>query len=187
MLDEVDEDWLARRYYGGDLPPEAERCLHLAAASYADSATALHHLARAAEAAPGHRLVDLGHYKFHFYKANLDEALAYGERMIGHAMAAIGLNHADWRAVTPASADFAGLEPAPRLFLFALVAIGYLQLRRGRIAEGREALTLVRALDPDDRFGASRLLAVADRRERADEQDDDYEPGREPVREEAGA
>lgn len=175
MLDEVDEDWLARRYYGGDLPPEAERCLHLAAVSYADSATALHHLGQAAKAAPGHRLVDLGHYKFHFYKANLDEALIYGERMIGHAMAAIGLNHADWRTVTPSTADFTGLDAAPRLFLFALVAIGYLQLRRGRMAEGREALTLVRALDPDDRFGASRLLAVADRRELADQQADECE------------
>ncbi len=168
MLDEVDEDWLARRYYGGDLPPEAERCLHLAAANYADSACALRHLADAEAAAPGHRLVDLGHYKFHFYKANLDDALVYGERMLGHAMAAIGLNHSDWRAVTPAAADFSGLEAPPRLFLFALLAIGYLNLRRGRMAEGREALAKVCALDPDDRFGAARLLAVADQRERAD-------------------
>ncbi|MBK1837645.1 hypothetical protein JHL17_09480 [Azospirillum sp. YIM B02556] len=169
MLDEVDEDWLARRYYGGDLPPAAERCLHLAAASYADGPAALAYLAGAAEAAPGHRLVDLGHYKFHFYKANLDQALVYGERMIGHAMAALGVNHADWRAVTPATADFRGLEPAPRLFLFALVAIGYLLLRSGRLESGREALNKVRDLDPDDRFGAARLIAVADRHEHEDE------------------
>lgn len=169
MLDEVDEDWLARRYYGGDLPPEAERCLHLAAASYADSEAALVHLARAAEVAPGHRLVDLGHYKFHFYKANLGPALVYGERMLGHAMAALGVNHTDWRSITPATADFRGLEPAPRLFLFALVAIGYLLLRTGRLDAGREALGKVRDLDPDDRFGAARLIAVADRREHEDE------------------
>ncbi|PWC39094.1 hypothetical protein [Azospirillum sp. TSO35-2] len=175
MLDEVDEDWLARRYYGGDLPPEAERCLHLAAASYADSATALGHLARAAAAAPGHRLVDLGHYKFHFYKANLDEALVYGDRMIGHAMAALGVNHTDWRAVTPATADFGGLEPAPRLFLFALLAIGYLLLRTGRLDAGREALAKVCALDPQDRFGAARLLAVADRHERELVDEDELE------------
>ncbi|MGF7175398.1 hypothetical protein [Azospirillum doebereinerae] len=175
MLDEVDEDWLARRYYGGDLPAEAERCLHLAAASYADREAALHHLACAAEAAPGHRLVDLGHYKFHFYKADLAEALGYGERMIGHAMAALGVNHSDWRTVTPATADFTGLEPAPRLFLFALVALGYLNLRLGDLPQGREALTLVRALDPADRFGASRLLAVADRRERDEAMTDAYE------------
>jgi hypothetical protein len=46
MLAELDETWLSRRYYGGDLPAEAERCLHLAAAHFAD-------------AAPGHRLLDL--------------------------------------------------------------------------------------------------------------------------------
>ena len=165
MLDEVDEDWLARRYYGGDLPPEAERCLHLAAASYADSGATLAHLARAAKVAPGHRLVDLGHYKFHFYKANLGQALVYGERMIGHAMAALGVNHTDWRAVTPATADFRGLEPAPRLFLFALVAIGYLLLRNGRLDAGREVLSKVCQLDPDDRFGAARLIAVANQHE----------------------
>ncbi|MBP2299645.1 hypothetical protein [Azospirillum picis] len=165
MLDEVDEEWLARRYYGGDLPPEAERCLHLAAASHADTPVALAHLARAAEIAPGHRLVDLGHYKFHFYKADLEPALVYGERMIGHAMAALGVNHADWRAVTPATADFRGHEPAPRLFLFALVAVGYLLLRCGRLAAGREALGTVCTLDPEDRFGAARLIAVADRHE----------------------
>jgi len=169
MLDEVDEGWLNRRYYGGDLPPEAERLLHLAAASYADGDAAQGYLAQAAALAPGHRLVDLGHYKFHFYKANLDEALVYGERMLGHAMAAIGLNHADWRAVGPDHADFQGLEPAPRLFLFALTAVGYLLLRLGRLAEGCCALAKVRDLDPKDRFGAARLLDVADRHGREDD------------------
>ncbi|WP_307419908.1 hypothetical protein [Azospirillum rugosum] len=162
MLDEVDEGWLNRRYYGGDLPPEAERLLHLAAASYGDGDAARGYLAQAAAIAPGHRLVDLGHYKFHFYKANLDEALGYGERMLGHAMAAIGLNHTDWRIVGPDHADFTGLDPAPRLFLFALTAVGYLLLRLGRIAEGRDVLTKVTELDPKDKMGAARLLAVAD-------------------------
>lgn len=165
MLDEVDEGWLNRRYYGGDLPPEAERLLHLAAASYSDGDAAQGFLAQAAAIAPGHRLVDLGHYKFHFYKANLDEALGYGERMLGHAMAAIGLNHADWRAVGPDHADFTGLDPAPRLFLFALNAVGYLLLRLGRIAEGREALAKVTELAPKDKLGAARLLEVAARHE----------------------
>ena len=85
--------------------------------------------------------------------------------MIGHAMAALGVNHTDWRAVTPATADFRGLEPAPRLFLFALVAIGYLLLRTGRLDAGREALGKVCQFAPDDRFGAARLIAVADQHE----------------------
>lgn len=169
MLDEVEESWLNRRYYGGDLPPEAERLLHLAAASHGDSNAALSYLDQAAALAPGHRLVDLGHYKYHFYKANLEEALGYGKRMLGHAMAAIGLNHGDWRAVTRDHAatlgtDMDGLDPAPRLFLFSLTAVGYLLLRLGRLDEGRDVLTRVMELDPKDKFGAARLIAVVDRR-----------------------
>ncbi|HEY0885539.1 MAG TPA: hypothetical protein VGE20_09680 [Ramlibacter sp.] len=170
MLAELDESWIGRRYYGGDLPAEAERCLHLAAASYADTRAAQAHLARAAELAPGHRLVDLGHYKFHFYKANLDTALLYGERMVGHALAALGRNDADWRAVTSTSADFASLDTPPRFFLFALTAVGYLLLRLGRLDEGREALAKVLDLDTANRMGADRLLAVADRAGREEEE-----------------
>lgn len=163
MLAEVDERWLDRRYYGGDLPAAAERALHRAAASFADTAAAIGHLAEAAAHAPGHRLVDLGWYKFHFYKHNLSDALTYGERMVEHALLGLRLNHADWRDLTPAHADFASLDPAPRFLLFSLLAVGYLQLRLGRTEESRVALGKVRELDPKDRFGAARLLALADR------------------------
>ncbi len=163
MLAEVDESWLDRRYYGGDLPAAAERALHLAAASFADTDAAVGHLAEAAALAPGHRLVDLGWYKFHFYKHNLPDALCYAERMVEHALAGLGVNHPDWRGVTRAHADFGGLDPKPRLFLFALFAVGYLQLRLGRTAQGRDALAHVRALDPSDRLGAGRLLNLVDR------------------------
>ena len=49
MLDEVDEGWLNRRYYGGDLPPDAERFLHLAALSHADGEAALAWLGKRAD------------------------------------------------------------------------------------------------------------------------------------------
>ncbi|WP_029010573.1 hypothetical protein [Azospirillum halopraeferens] len=170
MPAEVDEPWLDRRYYGGDLPAAAERCLHLAAAVYADAPAAERHLAAAAALAPGHRLVDLAHYKFHFYKADLEPALVYGRRMLAHALAGLGVNDPDWRGVTPATADFRSLDAAPRFFLFALTAVGYLLLRLGRREEGREALEKVASLDPDDRMGARRLIAVADRHESGEEE-----------------
>ena len=163
MLAELDDTWLARRYYGGDLPAEAERCLHLAAAHFADTATAEGFLAHAALIAPGHRLVDLGLYKFHFYKANLVEALEYAQRMVVHALAGLGLNTPDWRDVTPAAADFASLEPPPRFFLFALTAVGYLQLRLRRFDEARESLGKVQTLDTAGRMAAGRLLDLVDR------------------------
>ena len=172
MLAELDETWLSRRYYGGDLPAEAERCLHLAAAHFADTATAEGFLAHAALVAPGHRLVDLGFYKFHFYKANLVEALEYAQRMVVHALAGLGLNTPDWRDVTPAHADFGSLEPPPRFFLFALTAVGYLQLRLRRFEEARESLGKVRALDSADRMAAGRLLDLVARIGRLEEDEE---------------
>jgi tetratricopeptide (TPR) repeat protein len=167
---DLDDPWLARRYYGGGLPAEAERYLHLAARHYCDDAVAEAHLAAAERIAPGHRAVDLGHYKYFLYKARLTEAFDYAIRMLGHASAGIGLNHTDWRSVTPRHADFDAIEVAPRYFLFVLKAMGYLHLRLGRYAEGRELLEKVRELDPADRIGAGPLLGILDRRGEDDQE-----------------
>lgn len=182
MVEELDEAWLSRRYYGGDLPAEAERSLHLAAATYADTAAAQGHLDRAAALAPGHLAVDLGLYKFHLYKAHTTEALRYGERLLDHAARGIGLNSAEsWRTVTPAFADFHAIAAAPRFFLFCLKAVGTLNVRLAqrdpgqfdlnRLQRGRALLAKVRELDPDDRFAAQALLDVADRAGRGDDDD----------------
>ena len=60
----------------------------------------------------------------------------------------------------PGDAAFTSLDPEPRMVLFALVANGYVLARLGRVEEGREALLKVADLDPEDRMGARRLLAV---------------------------
>jgi tetratricopeptide (TPR) repeat protein len=176
MLAEVDESWLSRRYYGGDLSPDAERLLHLAAANYADTHAAEGYLAQAAELAPNHRAVDLGFYKFHFYKHNLTAAMGYAERMIVHALKALHLHNRDWRTLDGDDAAFSDIEPAPRFLLFSLTARGYLLLRLGEMDAARETLNKVAELDPADRFAARRLLAVADRAERDDDDDDDETP-----------
>ena len=36
MDSDIEDDWLSRRYYGGDLPAQAERELHLAGKHYPD-------------------------------------------------------------------------------------------------------------------------------------------------------
>lgn len=173
MLAEVDESWLSRRYYGGDLPPDAERLLHLAAANYADTIAAEGYLAQAAELAPNHRAVDLGFYKFHFYKHNLTAALGYSERMIVHALKALNLHNRNWRDLTPDEAAFDDIDPAARFLLFSLTARGYLLLRLGDMDDARATLGKVAELDAADRLGARRLLAVADR---AGQDDDDDAP-----------
>jgi hypothetical protein len=171
-LPDMTPKWLSRRYYGGDLPAEAERELHLAGRHYCDDALAEAHLAKAAEIAPGHRAVDLGHYKYFLYKARLPQALTCAYRMLEHAFTGLGLNHSDWRQVTRGHADFDSLDPAPRFFLFTVKALGYLHVRLGRHAEGRIILEKVLELDTADQIGVRPLLAVLDRREREGEDDE---------------
>ena len=75
----------------------------------------------------------------------------------------------DWRMVRSADAAFSGVEEAPSLYLQALLAWGYGNVRLGQIDEGRRALEKVVELDQRDRFGARRLLAVIAAGEQAED------------------
>ncbi|MFL5284161.1 MAG: hypothetical protein ACJ8AW_25015 [Rhodopila sp.] len=101
-----------------------------------------------------------------FYRHRLREALPYAERCLAHTLRRNNLP-ADWRDVRPDDAAFT-LDPEPRMFLFSLVANGYVLARLGRTEEGREAPLKVADLDPEDRLGARRLLAVLDRKQEDD-------------------
>jgi hypothetical protein len=152
---------LDRRYYGGDLPAAAERALHAVGQDWHDEAAAERHIREALSLAPDHLTVQIAAYKFFFYRHRLAEALPYAQACLAETLRRNGLP-ADWREARPEQAAFATLEPEPRMFLFALVAYGYVLARLGREAEGRAALTKVAELDAEDRMGARRLLAVLD-------------------------
>jgi tetratricopeptide (TPR) repeat protein len=162
------DEWLDRRYYGGDLPAAAERALHAIGQDWQDEAASEGHLYEALELAPGHLAVQIAAYKFYFYRHRLQEALPYAQVCLAHTLRRNNLP-ADWRDIEEKDAAFSSLDPEPRMVLFALVAYGYVLARLGRGDEGREALTKVAELDPADRLGARRLLAVLDRAEREDE------------------
>jgi hypothetical protein len=162
MIAMLDEAWLDRRYYGGDLPEAAEHALHAAAGHWHDEAAAEAHIRTALRLAPGHIAVQIGAYKFFLYRHRLAEALPHAEACLAETLRRNGLP-SDWRDLRPAQAAFSSLEPEPRTVLFALVARGYVLARLGREAEGRETLLKVAELDPGDRMGAARLLAVLDR------------------------
>lgn len=166
------ESWLDRRYYGGDLPAEAERALHVAAASWHDAVAAESALEAAETLAPGHRAVILGRYKYLFYRNRLDEAAPYALACVRDSARALNLP-ADWRDVRPGDARFESLEAEPRFFLFALKAWGYVRVRAGAVDEGCAALRKVAELDPADAVGAAHLLAVIEAGAAADEDDDD--------------
>ncbi|MEZ5786550.1 MAG: hypothetical protein R3D62_08805 [Xanthobacteraceae bacterium] len=101
----------------------------------------------------------LGAYRFYFYNHRLAEALPQAAGIV--VQMARRLNVAtDWRLVRPEDAAFSGAEEAPSLYLQALLAWGYGKVRLGWIDEGCRAIAKVAELDPRDRFGAGRLLAV---------------------------
>lgn len=163
-----DEDFLTRRYYGGDLPEAAERALHAAALDWADAAAAEAHIRHALELAPGHLATHLGAYKFYFYRHRLDAALPHARACLEEAGRRLKLP-ADWRRVEPGHADFAGLDGEARLFLYLLLAWGYLLVRLDRADEGRAALAKVAALDAADKLGARALLRALDQSAAEDE------------------
>ncbi len=168
----IDDSWLDRRYYGGDLPVEAERALHVAAASWHDPATAEAALDAAASLAPGHRAVLLAHYKYHFYRCQPAAAVPWALACVRDAARALNLPP-DWCEVEPGDARFDDLEAEPRFFLFALKAYGYMLIRAGDTAAGEAALARVVVLDPTDATATRRLLALVQAGPATEDEDED--------------
>jgi len=155
--------WLERDCHGETLPPAAELCLKLAAASYGDDLEAERYLHQALALAPQHAAVYIAFYRFHFYRNRVRQALPYAELCLGLAARELNLNH-DWRQVEREDASFGDFAAfSPRFFLFSLKAYGYLKLRLGELEEGRLAVEKVTQLDPADRVGAAVLLDVLNR------------------------
>jgi hypothetical protein len=112
----------------------------------------------------------LGAYRFYFYNHRWADALPQAANIV--VQMARRLNVAtDWRLVRPEDAPFSVAEEAPSLYLQALLAWGYGNVRLGRIDEGCRALEKVAELDSRDRFGAGRLLSVIAAGKAADEHD----------------
>lgn len=154
---------------GGGLPGEAQVHLDKAAACYHQSDIAETHLFDASRIAPGHAAVLIAFYRFYFYKGRLVDALDVARECLAKAMADNLLGD-DWLAVEPDDADFSDWGALrPRFFLFTLKAYAYLNMRLGRLNEGRMAAEKLLYLDRADRIGARVLIDVLDRMEDEDE------------------
>ena len=149
-----------------DLPLEAEAALKAAGALWHEEAAAEAKVKEALALAPDALATRIGAYKFYFYRHRLDEALPHALSCVAFACDALGLSE-DWRSIKPGDAAFVGsavtLAPLPKLLMQTLIASGYVLARLGRTAESEAFLGKVVELDPGDRLGASRLLAVVRR------------------------
>lgn len=110
----------------------------------------------------------LGAYRFYFYNHRWAEALPQAANIVVHMARRLNIA-TDWHLVKPQDAAFSVAEEAPSLYLQALLAWGYGNVRLGRIDEGCRALEKVAELDPRDRFGAGELLNVIAAGEPADD------------------
>jgi hypothetical protein len=140
-------------------PPEAEKLLREAARAYSDTETAGAILKEADRLYGEYLPVVLGCYKFHFYKGSLAEAIAYAWKSARIMGRQLGLPEL-FDNVRPGDAAFSEYESGPRFYLFAMKAVGSFHARLGEKERGLDILGKVRSLDPLDRLGVSRLIAV---------------------------
>ncbi len=167
--DALERTILSSPLLGGGLPDEARAQLDKAAERYHLTDVAETHLHKAAALAPDHVAVLIAFYRFYFYKGRLMEAMEVSVACLAKAMRENLLGE-DWRAVRAGDADFGEWGALlPRFFLFSLKGYAYLNLRCGRLVEGRLAAEKLLELDPRDRIGAQVLIDVLDRLEHQDD------------------
>jgi hypothetical protein len=125
------------------LSAEAVRHLHLAGVNYTQDSIAETHLAAALKLAPEHLAVQVGYYRYLFYKGRLADALQQLGVCLANVAQQSGLPE-DWRTAKRDDADFGNYDSMwARFYLFVLKAHGYIQVRLGRQEEGRRAILKV--------------------------------------------
>lgn len=141
------------------LPEGVESALAEAGAHRADPVRAMAALMRAQSLAPEHPAVLIAFYRHHFYGHRPELARDIARRALKVGAAALALP-AVWREVPRQPLPHARHDARTRFYLFVLKGYAYLSLRMGDSAEARDALALLRALDPEDCVGGALLESV---------------------------
>lgn len=100
-------------------------------------------------------------YKFYFYQARLTEAEYYALAGLEEAARQGGIPF-DYAVLyqNPSSWDMYVNES--RLFyLYTLKALAFIKLRQNHLSKARSILTIISALDSEDRSGASVIMDLA--------------------------
>lgn len=151
------------------MPAGVEEALREAGDHRSDAPRAMAALMRAQAIAPDHPAVLVAFYRHHFFGHRLELARGVARRALAVGARALGLP-AVWRDVPKQPLEGARHEARTRFFLFVLKGYAYLSLRLADGVEARDALALLRALDPQDCVGGAVLENV---RRRAEEPEDD--------------
>jgi hypothetical protein len=156
---------------GSALAPAVEEALREAGAQRADPARAMAALMRAQSLAPEHPAVLIALYRHHFFGQHLMLARDVARHALVVGAQALALPAA-WREVPMKALPGARYDARTRFYLFVLKGYAYLSLRLADPVEARDALALLRALDPDDCVGGALLEAVRQRATEVDADDD---------------
>lgn len=144
------------------VPPAVEAALAEASRARGDEVAAMAALMRAMALAPEHPAVLIALYRHHFYGHRPAIARDIARRALLVGARALKLPGV-WREVPPAPLPGARFDAATRFYLFTLKGYAYLSLRLGDDSEARDALALLRALDPQDFVGGALLETVRQR------------------------
>lgn len=155
-------------YFDEPVADEVQELIVAAGGAYGDpAAESLLH--KAYFLAPEALVVLVALYRYYFYQHRLDDALRVADRTLLIVGRRLGFPD-EWTRLHP---DFLGQAVLRsmgllRFYLSVLKATGYINLRLGRMDQGRAQIEKLIELDSHDRFGGKALLdvivaAVADR------------------------
>ena len=147
-------------YFDEPVAPEVQDLLAAAAGAYGDpeAETLLH---KAYFLAPEALVVLVGLYRYYFYQHRLDDALIVADRAMRIVGRRLGFPD-EWTRLHPNFLGQAVMRSMGllRFYLSVLKATGYINLRLGRMEQGRAQLEKLVELDSHDRFGGKALLDV---------------------------
>lgn len=101
-------------------------------------------------------------YKFYFYQARLSEAESFVLAGLAEAARQGGFP-ADYRRLFQERGRWDLYADEVCLFyLYTLKALAFIKLRQQQMEQGRNILAAIQVLDPEDRAGASVIMALAE-------------------------
>jgi hypothetical protein len=147
-------------YFDEPVATAVQDLIAQAGAAYGDpAAEALLH--KAYFLAPEALVVLVALYRYYFYQHRLDDALLVAGRTLDIVGRRLDFPD-DWRRLHQEHLGYAVMRSMGllRFYLSVLKATGYVNLRLGRMDEGRAQIEKLVELDSHDRFGGRALLAT---------------------------
>ncbi|MDD4933162.1 MAG: hypothetical protein PHO89_06820 [Methylacidiphilaceae bacterium] len=162
------EEGLAEAYWG-PLSRRSEELLRAAGLCFRAQSRAEALLHEATQAEPGHISVLIANYRYAFYAGKLPVARDWALACLAAVAEKAGFPK-EWTMVFPPQREERSREdPLFRLYLFALKAYGYLEIRLGQQEKGLAALRKLEELDPKGLLRGRDLRRIVEQGQREEE------------------